>query len=72
MVERRGAYRVLVGKPEAKRSLERPKHRWKDCIKINITELVRRAWTGLIWLRICCCECGNEPLGSIKCEDFLD
>jgi len=30
------------------------------------------AWTGLIWLRMGSCECGNEPLGSIKCGEFLD
>jgi hypothetical protein len=34
------------------------------------------AWTGLIWLRIGnvagCCECGNEPSGSIKHGEFLD
>jgi hypothetical protein len=34
------------------------------------------AWTGLIWLREgivgISCECGNEPLGSIKCGEFLD
>jgi hypothetical protein len=34
------------------------------------------ARTGLIWLRITqvagSCECGNEPLGSIKCGEFLD
>ena len=34
MGERRGAYRVLVGKPEGKRPLGRPRHRWKDNIKI--------------------------------------
>jgi hypothetical protein len=26
-----------------------------------------KAWTGMIWLKIC-----NEPLGSTKCEEFLD
>jgi hypothetical protein len=30
MGERRNAYRILVGKPERKRSLERPSHRWMD------------------------------------------
>jgi hypothetical protein len=34
------------------------------------------AWTGLLWLRIGqvagACECGNEPLSSIKCGEFLD
>jgi hypothetical protein len=34
MGERRGAYRVLVGKPEGKRPLVRPRPRWKDIIKM--------------------------------------
>jgi hypothetical protein len=29
-------------------------------------------WTGLSWLRIETCECGNEPSVSIKCGKFLD
>jgi hypothetical protein len=29
-------------------------------------------WTGLGWLRIETCECGNEPYGSIKCGEFID
>jgi hypothetical protein len=35
MGERRGAYRSLVGKPEERRPLERPKRRWKDIIKMD-------------------------------------
>jgi len=35
MGERRGVYRVLVGKPEGKRTLERPERRWDDNIKID-------------------------------------
>jgi len=34
MGERRRIYRVLVGKPEGKRPLGRPRHRWEDNIKI--------------------------------------
>jgi hypothetical protein len=34
--ERRGAYRVLVGKPEERRSLRRRKRRWEDNIKMNL------------------------------------
>jgi hypothetical protein len=49
--ERRGVYRVLVGKPEGKRPLGRPRHRWKDIIKMDLQEVGWRAWTGLIWLR---------------------
>jgi hypothetical protein len=36
MVERRGEYRVLVGKPEEKRPLGRPRHRWEDNINTNL------------------------------------
>jgi hypothetical protein len=38
MVERRGACRVLMGRLEGKRPLGRPKHRWKDNIKMNFQE----------------------------------
>ena len=34
-----GAYRVLVGKPERKRPLGRPRHRWEDNIKVNLQEV---------------------------------
>jgi len=37
--ERRGVYRVLVGKPEGKRPLGRPKHRWEDNIKMDLQEV---------------------------------
>ena len=40
-----GVYRVLVGQPEGKRSLERPWHRWKD--KVDLQEVGWGAWTGL-------------------------
>jgi len=36
---RRGVYRVLVGKPEGKRSLGRPRRRWEANIKIDIQEV---------------------------------
>jgi hypothetical protein len=39
MGERRSVYRVLVGKPEGKRPLGRPRHRWKDNIKKDIQEV---------------------------------
>jgi hypothetical protein len=39
MREGRGVYRVLVGKPEGKRSLRRPKRRWEDNIKADLQEL---------------------------------
>jgi hypothetical protein len=37
--ERRGAYRVLVGKPEGKSSLGRPRPRWEDNIKMGLQEV---------------------------------
>jgi len=37
--ERRGAYRVLVRKPEGKRPLRRPRHRWEDNIKMDLQEV---------------------------------
>jgi hypothetical protein len=39
MVERRGAYRVLVGKPEGKRPLGRPRRRWEDNITMDLQEV---------------------------------
>ena len=37
--ERRGAYRFLVGKPEGKRPLGRPRRRWEDNIKMDLQEV---------------------------------
>jgi len=42
---RRGAYRVLVGKPEGKRSLGRPRHRWEDNIKMDLQDGGWGIWT---------------------------
>ena len=39
MGERRGVYRVLVGKPEGRRTLGRPRRRWEDNIKLYIPEV---------------------------------
>jgi hypothetical protein len=76
MGEGRGAYRILVGRPEGRRPLVRPRRRWEDNIKMHLQEVRWGAWTGLIWLRIGqvagSCECGNEPSGSIKLGEFLD
>jgi len=51
MGERRSVCRVLVGKPEEKRPLGRPRYRWKDNIKMDHQEVGWGAWTGLMWLR---------------------
>jgi hypothetical protein len=39
MGEKRMAYTILVEKPEGKRPLERPRHRWEDNIKIELREI---------------------------------
>jgi len=39
MGEERGVYRVLVGKPEGKGPLGRPRHRWVDNIRIDLQEV---------------------------------
>jgi len=39
MGERRGVYRVLVGKPEGKRRLGKPRHGWEDNIKIDLQDV---------------------------------
>jgi hypothetical protein len=50
--ERRGAYKVLVVKPEGKRALGRPRRRWEDNIEMDLLEVGRGNITGFIWLRI--------------------
>jgi hypothetical protein len=37
--EKRGVYRVWVGKPEGNRPLERPRHKWDDNIKMDLQEV---------------------------------
>jgi hypothetical protein len=73
MGQRRGAYRVSVGKLEGRRPFGRPRHRWEDNIKKDFREVEWEAWTGLIWLRIGtgCCEFTNEPSNSIKFGEFF-
>jgi hypothetical protein len=47
MGEGRNVYRVLVGKPEGKRPLERPRRRWEDGIKMD---LVKISWGDDEWI----------------------
>ena len=72
-VERRGVYRVWVGKPEGRRPLGRPKHRWEDNINMDLQEV---RWEDLDWTDLAqvsgACICSNEPLVSIKCGEFID
>jgi hypothetical protein len=39
MVEVRGAYNILVGRPEGRRPLGRPRRRWEDSIKMDLREI---------------------------------
>jgi hypothetical protein len=52
MGEGKGAYRILVGRPEGRRPLGRPRRRWEDNIKMDLQEVGWGIWTGLMWLRI--------------------
>jgi hypothetical protein len=45
--EGRGVYRVLAGKPEGKRQLGRPRHRWEDNIKMDLQEV---GCAGMDWI----------------------
>jgi len=47
MADRRVEYYALVGRPELKRPLGKPKRRWEDDIKIHLEELV---WGGVGWI----------------------
>ena len=52
MGEGRGVHRVLVGKPEGKRPLGRPRRRWEDNIKMDLQEVGGSLGTGWSWLKI--------------------
>jgi hypothetical protein len=47
MGEKRNACRILVGKPEGKRPLGRPRRRWVDNIKMDLLEI---DWGGVYWI----------------------
>jgi hypothetical protein len=49
MGQGRGVYRVLVRKPEGKRPLWRPRHRWEDNIKMNLQEV---GCGGMDWIEL--------------------
>jgi hypothetical protein len=47
MGEKRNAYRILVGNPEGRRPLGRPRRRWVDNIKIDLRKI---GWVGMNWI----------------------
>jgi hypothetical protein len=77
MGEGRVVYRVLVGKPERKKQLSRPRRRWKDNIKMYLQEL---GCGGMEWIMLAqdrdrwwaLLNAVMKLRGSIKCEEFLD
>ena len=73
MGDRRGVYRVLVGKTGGKRPLGRLTRRWEDNIKMDLQEV---GSGNLDCIELAedrsTCECGNETSGSIKWGEFLE
>jgi hypothetical protein len=74
MGDERKVYRVLVGKPEGKRPLGRPRHRWEDGIRMDLRE-IGLGGGGRLDSTVSgqgpvagCCECGDEPSGSYATE----
>jgi hypothetical protein len=47
MGEGRGAYRILVGRPEGRRPLGRPRRKWEDNIKMDLQKV---GWEGVDWI----------------------
>jgi len=70
-------YSVLVGKPEEKKPLGRPRCRWEDNIKMDLQEVgcggmdcIKLAQDRDRWRA--CVNAVMNHLGSIKCREFLD
>jgi hypothetical protein len=51
MGEERKVYKVLVGKPEGRRPLGRPRRRWEDGVRMDLREIGLGVWIGFDWLR---------------------
>jgi hypothetical protein len=77
MGEKRNAYSLLVGKPEGKRPLGRPRRRWVDNIRMDLGEM---GWDDVDWIGLAedrnrwksSCEFGIEPTGSMKCWETIE
>jgi hypothetical protein len=72
MREMRNTYKILVGKPEGKRPLGRPRRRWEDNIRMDLREIRWKMLIGYIWLRM---ETSNghdnEHFGYIKGRGYF-
>jgi hypothetical protein len=72
MGEKENVHRLLVGKPEGKRPLGRPRHIWVDNIRMDLGEV---GWGAMDWIGLAqdrnrwksYCEFSIEPWVSIKC-----
>jgi hypothetical protein len=77
MGEKRNAYILLVGKPEGKRPLGRPRRRWVDNIRMDLGEV---GWGDVDWIGLAqdkeqaesSCELGLEPPGSMKFWETIE
>jgi hypothetical protein len=75
--EKRNTYMILVGKPEVKKPLGRPRRRWMDNMKMDLRE---GGWDVLDWIDMAedrdqwkaLCEHGTEPSGYTKCWEVLE
>jgi hypothetical protein len=64
--EERKAYRVLVGKPDRKRSLGGPRSRWEDVIRLDLGEIGWGSVSGSGYGLVAgSCVYGDEPAGSV-------
>jgi hypothetical protein len=77
MGEKRKAYGLLVGKPEGKRPLGRPRRRWVDNIRIDLGEV---GWVDVDWIDLAkdrnrwsaLVNSVLNPSGSMKCWETID
>jgi hypothetical protein len=70
MGDGRGVYTVLVGRPEGKRPLGRPRRSWEDNIKLDLRKI---GIDGVNWIQLAQyrVQHGNEPSGSIRKQDVF-
>jgi hypothetical protein len=66
--EERKVYKVLVGNPEGKRPLGRPRRRWEDGIRNDLRESGLDSTVSGQGPVAGCCECGDEPSASCATE----
>jgi hypothetical protein len=73
----RNAYKMLMGKPEGKKALGRPRRRWMDNIK---SDLRRIGWGGMDWIDLAWVNDQSRalvntvvrPSGSVQCWEILE